>query len=260
MSDQLSQFLKSLFGRKESSFLLQAIENNSVQNCYLHPESSLERTEWSLQKTYRIFLVDDHQIVLDGISALIRGLKHFQIVGTSTDPISALSEIVRLEPDLVLTDIEMPKMSGIELSKALKTKLPDLKILALSMFQDYAHIQKMMEAGVQGYVLKSIGKEELLKALEAILSGKMYLSDEASDMFLHGKPPENLAAPSKVILTPREIEIVRLIANELTNAEIGERLFISLQTVETHRKNIMRKTEAKTAMGLVNMAKENRWI
>lgn len=252
--------LKRLFQSTRSSIPLKEKSDDSTQIPSLQTDKSLLWLSGALQRTYTIYLVDDHLIVLDGISALLRSMKNFIIVGTSSDPESALSEILALKPDLVITDIEMPKMSGIELSKAIRAELKDVKILALSMFQDYHHIRKMLDAGVEGYILKSIGKEELLVALQTILSGKMYLSDEASTTFLHGKPAENHAPVSRVILTPRETEIVRLIADELSNQEIGERLFISLQTVETHRKNIMRKTESKTALGLVNMAKENRWI
>lgn len=200
-------------------------------------------------------------MVLDGMIALMKNVPGFTVVGTSTKPSNALAEIRNLNPDILITDLEMPEMDGIELTRQIRSTHPHMKVLALSMHHDYAKISKMVDAGVQGYILKSTGKEELGKALSFIMDGKTFFSDGAVESFLKGKP-ENETRPDKerIILTPREMEIVNCIAQEKSNEQIAETLFISPQTVETHRKNIMRKTEAKSAVGLVKMAIEKGWI
>lgn len=193
--------------------------------------------------------------------ALMKNVPGFAVVGTSTQPAAALSEIRNLNPDILITDLEMPVMDGIELTRQIRTTHPHMKVLALSMHHDYAKISKMVDSGVQGYILKSTGKEELGKALNFIMEGRTFFSDVAVESFLKGKA-ETDTRPEKdrIVLTPREKEIVNCIAQEMSNEQIAQSLFISPQTVETHRKNIMRKTEAKSAVGLVKMAIEKSWI
>lgn len=208
----------------------------------------------------RVYLVDDHQMVLDGMAALLKNLPGIDLLGTSSDSRKSLALIEKLRPDILITDLEMPGWDGIELTRQVRAILPDLRVLALSMHQDYSRISQMMEAGVQGYLLKTAGREELTRALDALMEGKLYFSDEAVEALMQGKKETERRTADRILLSPREKEIVALIAQELSNEQIAGRLFISLQTVETHRKNIMRKTEAKSAIGLVKMAMEKGWI
>lgn len=214
----------------------------------------------SIQPTVRIFLVDDHQMVLDGMAALLRNVPGFELMGTASDSRKAFGEIQNLCPDILITDIEMPGWDGIELTRQVKIALPQIRVLALSMHHDYSRISQMMDAGVQGYLLKTAGRDELAKALVSLMEGKLYFSDEAVEALVHGRKEAERKASDRILISPREKEIVALIAQELSNEQIAERLFISLQTVETHRKNIMRKTEAKSAIGLVKLAMEKGWI
>lgn len=193
--------------------------------------------------------------------ALLKSQKNFEVVGTSTRPLEALEQIRLLNPDLLITDLEMPGLDGIELTKKVKEIHPNIRVLALSMHHDYEKISRMIDAGVQGYILKSTGKEELGQALQFLMEGHTFFSNETVEVMRKGNAQtEEKSTRERIVLTPREKEIVGLVAKEMSNEAIGNQLFISLQTVETHRKNIMRKTETKSAIGLVKMATENGWI
>lgn len=214
----------------------------------------------STKKT-TIYIVDDHQIMVDGIKALLLNNKTFDVVGFNTSPLKARTEIETLNPDILITDINMAELSGIQLAKELKEKLPALKMLALSMHGDRNTISEMLEAGIQGYVLKNTGMEELTNALTRIAGGQMFFSEEVtSEMMRAMSEPKTTAQKEQVNLTTREVEIVKLISQELSNAEIGEKLFISERTVETHRKNIFRKTNTKSVAGLIKLAIEQKII
>lgn len=204
----------------------------------------------------KLYLVDDHQMLLDGLKALLAGEDQFTIVGESNNGKFALREIEALRPDIVLTDINMPEMDGIELTREVKKQFPDTKIIALSMFGERGTISDMLKAGVNGYILKNTGKEELIKALWKVIGGGMYFSEEVNTEMMKA----NAETAREIPLTAREIEIVELIAKEMSNAEIGATLFISERTVETHRKNIFRKTDTKSVIGLLKWAIDRRII
>lgn len=207
----------------------------------------------------KIYIVDDHQIMIDGISALLKNNKQFQIIGTNTSPLQAMAEFSVKLPDILITDINMKEMSGIELSKKVKELYPSVNILALSMHGDRQTISDMLEAGISGYVLKNTGMEELNTALTKIANGQLFFSDEVT-VELMKAINEPKVQKETVNLTTRELEIVKLISMELSNAEIGEKLFISERTVETHRKNIFRKTNTKSVAGLIKLAIEQKII
>ncbi len=213
-------------------------------------------------KTIKLFILDDHQMLLDGLKALLKNNKQFEIIGEANRAENALELIQQNQPDIVLTDITMPDMDGIEFTRVLKQKSPEIKIIALSMFSDKSIITAMVEAGVSGYILKNTGQQELTDALQNVTNGGMFFSDEvAAEMIKTISEHEQRKAEGiKVHLTEREKEIIKLIAQELSNAKIGELLFISERTVETHRKNIFRKTETKTVVGLIKYAIENKLI
>lgn len=203
----------------------------------------------------RIFIVDDHQMLIDGMKALLKNDKQFEVVGSTTKSIEATGLIVECAPDILLTDVQMPLLDGLELTKEVRKVLPKLKVLVLTMFCDKSMVSEMLNAGVSGYILKNTGKEELKEALIKVQKGGLFFSDEvAAEMMkttIATFPVNNL-----VRLTERELEIVRLIAEDFNNAKIAQTLFISERTVETHRKNIFRKTSTHTALGLVKYANE----
>jgi DNA-binding NarL/FixJ family response regulator len=213
-------------------------------------------------KKINLYIVDDHQIMIDGIKALLKTTTQFAVAGQNTNPVRALEELKRQNVDILITDINMNDMSGIELTKKVRQVLPDLKVLALSMYGDRETISEMLEAGINGYVLKNTGMEELVTALNKISNGQLYFSDEVSAEMMKAitQPRQEQKEKETINLTAREIEIVKLISEELSNAQIGEKLFISERTVETHRKNIFRKTNTKSVAGLIKYAIEHKVI
>jgi two-component system, NarL family, nitrate/nitrite response regulator NarL len=204
-------------------------------------------------------LVDDHQIVIDGLTSLLKGHDKFKFAFATTNSGEVIERIAQTPIDVLLTDVMMPKLPGNELAKQVKQKYPDVKILALSMSGQGDLVNEMIEdADISGYVLKNIGKQELITALEKIAGGGIYFSDEVIDelQLTSQRKKQNAVAH----LTDREIEIIRLIEKEYNNKQIAETLFISERTVETHRKNIFRKTNTNSVIGLVKYAYEHKLI
>lgn len=198
--------------------------------------------------------------MIDGIKALLKSDNRFEVIGQTTSAIEALILIQKMSPDILITDINMAEMSGIELTKKIKVVLPDLKVLALSMFGDRQTISEMLEAGVNGYILKNTGTQELVDALMKISMGQLFFSSDVSAEMMKAITEPKISETTIVNLTPREIEIVKLISEEFNNAQIGDKLFISERTVETHRKNIFRKTNTKSVAGLIKFAIEHKVI
>lgn len=207
----------------------------------------------------RLALVDDHQIVIDGLQSLLAGLSEFEFVFASTDP-TAVPDLLAAHPaDILLTDVMMPGMSGAELARIVRQRFPEIRILALSMNGDGDQVNEMVsEADISGYVLKNIGKAELVEALCRIARGGIYFSEEVLKAM--EKTDHRKKQYEEAHLTNREIEIVRLIEKEYNNKEIAEALFISERTVETHRKNIFRKTGTNSVIGLIKYAYEHKLI
>jgi len=204
-------------------------------------------------------LVDDHQIVIDGLMSLLKGHDKFSFAFATTDPTEVLKKIEQTPIDILLTDVMMPGLPGNKLAKKVKEKFPAVKILALSMSGQGDLVNEMInDADIAGYVLKNIGRQELINALEKIGAGGIYFSDEVIDELKRtsNRKKENENAH----LTAREIEIIRLIEKEHNNKQIAETLFISERTVETHRKNIFRKTNTNSVIGLVKYSYEHKLI
>lgn len=207
----------------------------------------------------RLGIVDDHQIVIDGLKSLLHGHDQFEVVIECTQPLQMSELISKKTIDILLTDVMMPGMNGAELAKQVHQKFPEIKILALSMSGQGDLVNQMIEdADISGYVLKNIGKTELIKALEKISGGGIYFSEEVLEDMTRAsnRKKEN----EEVNLTTREIEIIRLIEKEFSNKQIAEQLFLSERTVETHRKNIFRKTNTSSVIGLVKYAYEHKLI
>lgn len=209
-----------------------------------------------------VFILDDHQMLIDGIRALLAHSKKYEVVGVETDGHRALQMISVMKPQLVITDINMPGMNGLEFTKALRIKNENIKICVLSMHDEKAVIAQIIQAGANGYVLKNTGKQELLEALDKIMDGNFYISNNISIDILFGQQKvQPLASEiNSPKLTERETEVLKLIAQEFSNLEIANTLFISERTVETHRKNIFRKTNTKSVVGLIKYAIEFQLI
>jgi DNA-binding NarL/FixJ family response regulator len=204
-------------------------------------------------------LVDDHQIVIDGLLSLLKGHDRFSLSFATTNPQEVMTLLANQKVDILLTDIMMPQLPGNELAKMVKQKHPHIKILALSMSGQGDLVSEMIsDSDISGYVLKNIGKQELIQALEKIASGGIYFSEEVIKEL--ERTGERKKTNEEAHLTSREIEIIRLIEKELNNKQIAEALFISERTVETHRKNIFRKTGTNSVIGLVKYAYEQKLI
>jgi two-component system nitrate/nitrite response regulator NarL len=204
-------------------------------------------------------LVDDHQIVIDGLMSLLKGHDKFKFAFATTDPSEVEQKLKENPVDILLTDVMMPKLQGNVLAKIVKQKFPSVKILALSMSGQGELVNEMInDADISGYVLKNIGKQELINALEKIADGGIYFSEEVINELQRAS--QRRKETEEAHLTNREIEILQLIEKEYNNKQIAEALFISERTVETHRKNIFRKTSTNSVIGLVKYAYEHRLI
>lgn len=210
-----------------------------------------------MQAVKNIFIVDDHQMVIDGLRLIIDTIEGFDIVGESTSALNALDELATVNADILLTDVSMPEMSGIELTRLVKKKHPHIKIIALSMFSESQVVAEMIDAGISGYILKNTGKQELIEALNKVASGQNYFGQDIT-LQLMKSFKRNQDETSR--LTDREIEIIRMIEQDFGNKQIADMLFISERTVETHRKNILRKTNTQTVVGLLKYAYERKII
>ena len=195
----------------------------------------------------KIFIVDDHYMVIEGIRSLLQNEKSIEWMGHAMNASSCLAFLNKQLPDVILMDINLPDISGIDLCKEVKTKYPSVFIIGLSTFNQQSFIQKMMDNGASGYVLKNATQEELISAIETVMKGKTYLSEEASQTLRK----DNGTA---IVLTRREKEVLELIAEGLTNVEIAQKLFISVTTVDTHRKNLLAKFETKNTAALIKIA------
>lgn len=204
-------------------------------------------------KKHSVLLVDDHPILLEGMKNLIRD--PFEVTHTATSGLAALDYIKSTEFDLLITDYEMPGITGLELVKAARIAQPEIKIIVLSMHDDPAVVKELLRSGVSGYILKKDTYKNLTDALQKVMEGKRFLSDEVAELLINLPEEEE-----RGVLTSREIEILKLITKEFNSRQIAEVLFISERTVETHRKNILKKTGATNLVGLVKYAYANNLV
>jgi DNA-binding NarL/FixJ family response regulator len=207
----------------------------------------------------KLIIIDDHQIVLDGLLALLKDIPDFEILLSTTKPAAVFEAMEATQPDVLLTDVMMPEMTGQELAQKVHKLYPSVKILALSMSGMGDVVDEMINnAEINGYVLKNIGKDELSAAIRKIAAGGIYFSDE---VLAELERTSTLKKETlQLQLTNREIEIIKLIEKEYSNKEIADKLFISERTVETHRKNIFRKTQTSSVLGLIKFAYEHKLI
>lgn len=210
-----------------------------------------------MEKSCGIILVDDHQMFLDGLELILSSVPDLKILATAKDGKQALSRIKELNPDVVLTDLNMPEMDGLELVKRIKKDFPEIKVLVLSMMNDKETVSQIMDVEAEGFILKNSNKSDLVKAIRALNAGDTYYSNEILNIMLSRYQLKAKQTEAKQVLTDREIEILQLVAEEMTSEKIADKLFISPRTVETHRKNILAKTECGTLIGLIKFAVRN---
>lgn len=206
-----------------------------------------------MKQPVKIFIADDHQMFIDGIKALLQHEKDIEMVGEATSGTEVLIQLEKLGPDIILMDIGMSGLNGIETTNTITDKHPSIKVIALTMYDDSIRISKMQKAGAKGYLLKNTSKNELLEAIQVIAEGGNYYSKNLIKTKSTGALSNNPLAD----ITEREIEVIKLIAKGMTNKEIANQLSISELTVNTHRKNAMRKLEIKNTAALVKFALEN---
>lgn len=201
-----------------------------------------------------IFITDDHYMVVEGIRSLLQHEKGIEWMGHAMNAVSCLAFLQQHQPDVILMDINLPDQSGIDLCKEVKAKYPAIRIVGLSSFNQQSYIQKMIDNGASGYVLKNATRDELIEAIEAVMDGRIFLSQEAASTM------EKTADSPLPVITRREKEVLVLIAEGLTNNEIAGRLFISTTTVDTHRKNLLTKFDVRNTATLIRLAAQHQFI
>lgn len=209
-----------------------------------------------MKKLIRVFIVDDHPMVIEGMSSMLQREPSLEIAGHAMNAASCLGFFINNLADVVLMDINLPDKSGIDLCKELKDKIPDLKILGISNFDQGSYVREMMNQGGSGYVLKNVSKEELLTAIHSVYNGKQYLSPDAGQAMRK----ETERQKELPLITKREKEVLVLIAEGFTNPAIADRLFVSTSTVDSHRKSLLAKLQVKNTAALIRFALENRLI
>lgn len=210
-------------------------------------------------KKLRILFADDHSIVRNGLRALFRSTPEFSIVGEATDGETAVELAEKRRPDVAILDISMPKINGIEATRIIKEKHPNIKVLVLTIHEDEAYAAQIIRAGGNGYILKNAEKNEILAAVRAVANGEQFFSPGISRLMIEKfiqrvREEESEPRPQNFPLTKREKEILQHIAHGLTSREIAEKLFLSLSTVNTHRANLMQKLDIHDTAGLVRYA------
>jgi DNA-binding NarL/FixJ family response regulator len=205
----------------------------------------------------RVFIVDDHPVVIEGIHSLLQNEKDIEWMGQAMNAQSCLGFFIHNTADVVLMDISMPGMDGVELCGLMKEKYPGLMILGLSTFNQGLYIKKMMDNGASGYILKNSSREELIEAIHAVQEGNIYFSGEVGTALQDYQKSSMIDLP---VLTPREKEVLELIAEGYTNPQIAEKIFLSPFTVDSHRKNLLAKLAVKNTATLIKLAVERKLI
>lgn len=214
-----------------------------------------------MDKVISIFIADDHPLVIDGLMGYLEDKSKYLIKGTANNGRVAFEMLKEMDVDLLLTDIQMPQMDGAELSKQLLSIKPYQKIITLTMFDEVQYIRKMLQVGVMGYVLKNSSKSEIERAIQIVVAGGQFYSQEVTQVIMNKlrggiQKGNGMNDPSE--LTDREREILYLILKQFSNQDIANQLFISTRTVEAHKRNLLEKTGSKNVAGLVLYAIEHR--
>ena len=208
---------------------------------------------------HRVVIAEDHTILREGLRALLSAESDLEVVGEAEDGRQAIRRVEELGPDLILTDLSMPRMNGVEAIREIKKRAPETKVLALTVHKAEEFILEVLQAGADGYILKDASSEELMMAIKSVLGGKRYLSPSVSQMVIEGylEGRKSIASSSPWdTLTKRERQILKLIAEGHKNKEIADYLYISVKTVEKHRANLMKKLDLHSAAALTAYAME----
>jgi DNA-binding NarL/FixJ family response regulator len=210
----------------------------------------------------RLLIADDHTVFVEGLQFLLDSLPELTVVGKAYDGEEVVQKARELKPDVVLLDIGMPRQDGVEAAMQIKSSDAAIHIIMLSMNNEPDFILRSVEAGASGYLLKNASTNEIVEAIKKVMAGKQHFSSDVAlammQASLSGK--SNVRQPQEEILTPREVGVARLLAQELTNAEVADRMNISIRTVEAHRMNILRKLNVKSVVGLAKYAREQGWV
>jgi DNA-binding NarL/FixJ family response regulator len=204
----------------------------------------------------KILLVDDHTVVLASLKLLFRIISDVEIVGTINDSREVIPFLENNEVDLIISDFHMPHFSGVDLALKVRNQFPNLKVILLTMAEDAPHIREAIIAGVNGYILKKSETEDIETAIIQVMKGKKYFSPEVIEELTNNYEEDlNNSTPNSLQnLTEREIEVLKLVVLEKSNSEIAEKLFVSLSTIESHRRNLFQKLNVKSAVGLTKYA------
>lgn len=204
-------------------------------------------------QTIQIVMADDHDLIIEGVKTVLQESPEFCFVGEANNGKQLLLLLEKVQPDVILMDIDMPEMDGIEAGEIIKKKYPDVSIIALTVHNELGIIKKVRENKLDGYLLKNVEKEELIKAIRTVASGIKYFNANVLDSVLN-QIEKNPGREYSAKLTSREIEILKLITDGYSNTEIGKKLFISHRTVDTHRTNLMKKLNVNNIAGLIKFA------
>lgn len=202
-----------------------------------------------------VLVVDDHPMVLEGMRSMLSQISFVSLKGTVQTAFDAMAKLKSEEVDIVITDINMPEVSGIELTMKIRKEFPKVKVIAMSTFKERSYISQMIQHGASGYLVKSASREEIEEAILSVHEGKLYMSLDINLSAADKQEMNNLP-----VLSSRETEVLQLIADGLTNPQIASKLFISLHTVDSHRKNLLTKFQVNNTAGLIKLAAKYNMI
>lgn len=209
----------------------------------------------------RLLIADDHQLLIDGIKTALTGVEDIQIVAEANNGYQVLEKLDSgLKADVILMDINMPKLDGLNCTKMVRKKYPEIRVLALSQYDEKRFVKQMVKNGASGYLLKDSGRDTLEKAIRAVFNGQNYFEEKLSMRLISQELKMENTSSLFPKLTDREIEVLRLIGKEFSSQEIADKLFISFHTVESHRANLMLKAGVKNTAGLIRWATENDFL
>ena len=215
----------------------------------------------TLNDMIKLVIADDHTMFVDGIDSILSSEDEIKVIGRCYDGPSVLEFLEKNEADILLLDVNLPGMSGIDVCKKLNEGKSGIKIIAISMFNEESFVTEILNNGAQGYILKNTGREELVRAIKTVINGQSYFSKEVTQTIMKGLMKHRKGSSSSTKFIPkvsrREKEVLKLIIEEFTTQEIAEKLFISLKTVESHRSSLIAKLNARNSAGLVRIALEN---
>jgi len=210
----------------------------------------------------RVMIADDHNMFVEGIESILDGMDNIQVVSKCYTGPEVFDKLAHTPADVILLDINLPGMNGIEVCQKLSKEYPDVRVLALSMHNEESFVTEILKHGAQGYILKNTGKKQLLAAIEAVYSGQSYFSEEVTETIMKSLVNQKAGSKKSSLLAPkisrREKDVLDLIVKEHTTQEIADTLFISLKTVESHRRSLLTKLGVRNTAGLVRVAIENQ--